>query len=312
MPRTEPEEAGITTQGNLDEVSQGGPRQVRTEAEARSRRPRSPRIAEEGGLAIFFREIRRIPLLSHAEEERLARLARGGVSHAREALVRANLRFVVKLAKNHCSPELPLEDLINEGTIGLMNAVERFDPGKGCRFVSYAAYWIRQAILRAVNEKARMIRLPRSRVVQLRQFRQGRETAGTPRGAVPPADLGGEELAGLLRVSGEMLSLESPHGCEDGESRLADFVEDHRFGRPDEAAIHNCLREEIDSVLRSLSKTEADVLRHRYGLDERRALTLRALGRKYRLTAEGVRQIELRALGRLRHPLYRGLLQSYH
>ena len=256
------------------------------------------------------------PLLTRVEEDAYARRARKGDQLAKEKLINANLRFVVKIAKQFHSDGFPLEDLINEGNIGLMNAVEHFDPSKGYRLISYAVWWIRQAILRAISERSRMIHLPRDKALRLLRVMQAREDLGSGRrmesrveAQSPHAER--ENVTELLDISRELLSLEAPFGSVDGISRLEDFVEDKKNSRPEDILVESSLRDEVSVVLGSLSQKESEVLQYRFGLNGKRRMTLKTLGRKYDLTLERVRQIEKKAIEHLRHPSCANPLSAY-
>ncbi len=250
------------------------------------------------------------------EEDACARRARKGDQAAKERLINANLRFVVKIAKRFHADGFPLEDLINEGNIGLMNAVERFDPSKGCRLVSYAVWWIRQAILRAINEKSRIIHIPRDKMLQILQVKRMQENLDHERQMEPrlrsqiaPGDR--ESFAELLDISRELLSLEAPCGVKDGFSRLVDFVEDKKNDLPEEIFVIGSLCDEVKAVLATLSQKESEILQYRFGLNGKGRMTLKTIGLKYGLTLERVRQIEKVAIDHLRHPSCVNLLSAY-
>ncbi len=270
-------------------------------------------------LSLYFKEINKIPLLPREQERSLARRARRGDRIAREKLVLANLRFVVSIAKTFSALGLPLEDLVSEGNIGLMTALEHFEPERGYRFISYAVWWIRQAILRAINEKSRIIRLPQNKAQDLLQIVKVREDLLGERNRKPEAEAiaqrlntDRESVAELLNMSRDLLSLEAPSSSsEDDFSPLEDFIEDKNNSQPGEVLMERSLREEINGVLGSLSERESEVLQCRFGLNGKGPMTLRAIGNKCKLTKERIRQIEKKAIKQLRRSPYSNPLRAY-
>ena len=268
-------------------------------------------------LSLYLKEINRIPLLSRTEEDSLARSAARGDQIAKEKLALANLRFVVTIAKKYHAHLLPLEDLISEGNIGLMNAIEHFDVEKGFHFISYAVWWIRQAVQKAICEKSRMIRLPNNRAWELVQIGKVRtdlrseQHQGSEMEAIAEKlDLDGDRLTELLNISRELISLETPIYSETDFSLLGNFVEDKTRPNTEETAIENVLRADINTVLSCLSQRDSEILQYRYGLNGKQPMTLRELGGKYKLTREGIRQITKRAITRLRHSPHSYLLRG--
>jgi RNA polymerase primary sigma factor len=273
---------------------------------------------DENVLSIYLKEINRIPLLTREEEDRHARQAAKGDKKAQEALIRANLRFVVNVAKKYQNQGLPLVDIISEGNIGLMNAIERFDVERGYHFISYAVWWIRQAILKAICEKSRMIRLPLNRANELVQIEKARKTLQSENGMDPEIkeiadilDLDKSHVSDLINISRDLISLESPVNQDKDASQVGDFVENDRYTAPDEAIIEKSLREDINMILATLSDKEAEILQYRFGLNGKRPMSLKEIGDKYRLTKERIRQIEKKAIKRLQHPTRSQLLKSY-
>jgi RNA polymerase primary sigma factor len=273
---------------------------------------------DENILSLYLKEINRIPLLTRSEEEQTATLAALGDKTAKNRLIKANLRFVVNVAKKYQNQGLPLADLISEGNIGLINAIERFDVSKGYHFISYAVWWIRQAILKAICEKSRMIRLPLNRANELVQIEKVRkELGGAGRGdseiveIARQLDMDEDHVADLINISRDLISLDTPIYDEKDSSLLSDFVEDRGYKAPHEVVVDKALREEINSVLDTLSQKEADIIQYRFGLNGRRPMSLKEIGSRYKLTKERIRQIEKKALKRLQHPSRSSPLRAY-
>ena len=273
---------------------------------------------EDNILSTYLKEINAIPLLSREEEYNYAVAAAAGDEKARDKLVRANLRLVVSVAKKYQNQGLPLMDLISEGNIGLLNAVERFDVSKGYHFISYAVWWVRQAILKAICEKSRMIRLPLNRANELVQIDKARKVVHGKRNEEEEL----REIAGLLNmseshvrdivsISRDMVSLDSPVFTDRDSSTLGEFIEDGQYEQPEQYVIAGNLREDIDGILSSLSEKEAEVIRYRFGLSGYRALSLKDIGVKFNLTKERIRQIEKKAIKRLQHPSRMNRLEAY-
>ena len=274
--------------------------------------------ADENILSLYLKEINKIALLTREEEETSARRAAKGDQLAKEKLIRANLRFVVNVAKKYQNQGLPLADLISEGNIGLMNAIERFDVEKGYHFISYAVWWIRQAILKAICEKSRMIRLPLNRaneLVQIEKVRkdlQGEQFLQAETDMIAKKlDIDREHVADLLNISRDLISLDTPVYSEKDSSLLGDFVEDRNHRTPDEQVVDNSLRQDINGVLATLSQKESEIIQYRFGLNGRRPMSLKEIGTRYRLTKERIRQIEKKAIKRLQHPSRSHLLRAY-
>ncbi|MBN2352737.1 MAG: sigma-70 family RNA polymerase sigma factor [Spirochaetales bacterium] len=273
---------------------------------------------DENILSIYLKEINRIPLLTREEEDYYARQAAKGDKKAQEALIRANLRFVVNVAKKYQNQGLPLVDIISEGNIGLMNAIERYDVDRGYHFISYAVWWIRQAILKAICEKSRMIRLPLNRANELVQIEKARKNLQTENGMDPEIkdiadilELDKNHVSDLINISRDLISLESPVNQDKDASLVGDFVENELYRAPDEVMIEKSLREDINTILATLSEKEAEILQYRFGLNGKRPMSLKEIGDKYRLTKERIRQIEKKAIKRLQHPTRSQLLKSY-
>jgi len=273
---------------------------------------------DENIISLYLKEINKIPLLTREEENHYARLAAQGDQAAKEKLVNANLRFVVNVSKKYQNQGLPLSDLINEGNIGLMNAIERFDVDKGFHFISYAVWWIRQAILKAISEKARMIRLPLNRSNELVQIDKARKELQSGKAEDPEVEeiaaatmMDKDHVANLINISQDLVSLETPVYADKGASQLGDFIEDRDYRAPEEVALENSLKDDINKVLKTLSEKEAEIIQYRYGLNGRTPLSLKDIGDKYSLTKERIRQIEKKAIKRLQHPSRSMHLESY-
>ena len=280
----------------------------------------SNRNSDENILSQYLKEISKIPLLTREEEDTIAREAATGNRAAQHKLVNANLRFVVNVAKRYQGQGLPLSDLISEGNIGLLNAIERFDVDKGYHFISYAVWWIRQAILKAICDKSRMIRLPLNRANELVQIEKARKCVQECGGGGGDAEINeiarllsmDPELVGsLINVSRDMVSLENPVYDERGSSTLGDFIEDESSRSPAQYAIDSVLHDDIEMVLNTLSPKEADIIRYRFGLAGNGPMSLKEIGDHFNLTKERIRQIEKKAIHRLQHPARQKILASY-
>jgi RNA polymerase primary sigma factor len=274
--------------------------------------------AGENILSTYLREINTIPLLSREEEDAAAREAVKGSKSARDRLVKGNLRFVVNVAKRYQGQGLSIMDLISEGNIGLMNAVERYDVEKGYHFISYAVWWIRQAILKAICEKSRMIRLPLNRANELVQIQKARKLVQDTRSAEEEIrevarllNMDREHVAELINISREYVSLDNPVSMDRDSSALEEFIEDIQHEAPEQHAMDQALKKDIENVLDTLDRKEAAVIRFRYGLGDCAPLSLKELGDRFNQTKERIRQIEKKAIKRLQHPIRRRVLKSY-
>ena len=272
----------------------------------------------ENILSIYLKEINTVSLLTRQEEDKYARAAAKGDRLAKEKLIRANLRFVVNVAKKYQNQGLPLPDLISEGNIGLMNAIEKFDVDRGYHFISYAVWWIKQAILKAICEKSRMIRLPLNRANELVQIEKARKELQNSKGTEPETkeiaaylDMEEEHVESLVNISRDLVSLETPVFTEKDSTLLGEFVEDSDYKAPDDTVIEKSLREEINSVLETLTQKESEIIQFRFGLNGKIPLSLKEVGDKFRLTKERIRQIEKKAIRRLKHPSRSQYLEAY-
>ena len=259
-------------------------------------------------IKMYLKEIGKIPLLTPSQERELARRAQMGDKKAREKLITANLRLVVSIAKRYIGRGLPFLDLIQEGNIGLLKAVEKFDWRKGYKFSTYATWWIRQAITRAIADQARTIRIPVHMVETInklnRLIREYYQEHGEQPSTEELAKMMGkpvEKIEEILEAAKETISLEAPIG-EDEDSTIGDFVADDSIPSPKKEAMRMLIREEVEKVLRTLNPREAMVLKMRYGLLDGKAKTLEEVGQYFNVTRERIRQIEVKALRKLRHP----------
>ena len=260
-------------------------------------------------LSTYLKAIDKIPLLTYEEEYDLALKAKNGDKKARERLINSNLRFVVSVAKKFRGQGIPLEDLINEGNIGLMTAVDKFEPEKGYHFISYAVWWVRQAILKALAEQSRPVRLPLNRSNELIQIvRAKNELLKSGENSDPSAEDIAEKtglernlVKSLMDITREMISFDSPiKGDEEGDSSYFDFVED-KSQTPEEDVVNHMMEKDVRSLLGVLGDKERDIIEKRYGFNGREPMSLKAIGDEYNLTKERIRQIEKSALEKLRN-----------
>ena len=260
-------------------------------------------------LSSYLKAIDKIPLLTYDEEYEIALKAKNGDKKAREKLINANLRFVVSVAKKFRGQGMPLEDLINEGNIGLMTAVDKFEPEKGYHFISYAVWWVRQAILKALAEQSRPVRLPLNRSNELIQIVRAKNDLIHNKGISDPSV---DEIAAasgldvtlvknLLEVTRDMISFDSPiKGDEEGDSSYFDFVED-KTQSPEDDVVNHMMEKDVRGLLSVLGDKERDIIEKRYGFNGNEPMSLKAIGDEYNLTKERIRQIEKAALQKLRN-----------
>ncbi|MBO5377090.1 MAG: RNA polymerase sigma factor RpoD [Ruminiclostridium sp.] len=265
-------------------------------------------IAIDDPVKIYLKEIGRVPLLSPEEEIELAQRMSSGDPYAKKRLSEANLRLVVSIAKRYVGRGMQFLDLIQEGNLGLIKAVEKFDYTKGYKFSTYATWWIRQAITRAIADQARTIRIPVHMVETITKVKKvsstllhknGREA--TPEEIAEELRLPLDRVREIIRISQDPVSLETPIG-EEEDSHLGDFIPDEEAPAPAEAASLTLLKEQLDEVLNTLTEREGKVLRLRFGLEDGRQRTLEEVGKEFNVTRERIRQIEAKALRKLRHP----------
>ena len=277
-------------------------------------------VSLEDPVRMYLKEIGKVPLLTADEEIELSKqMELGGEEgrQARQRLAEANLRLVVSIAKRYVGRGMLFLDLIQEGNLGLIKAVEKYDYRKGFKFSTYATWWIRQAITRAIADQARTIRIPVhmvetiNRLIRVqRQLLQELGREPTPEEIAAEMDIPVEKVREIQKVSQEPVSLETPIG-EEEDSHLGDFIQDENVQVPAEAAAYTLLREQLDEVLETLTDRERQVLRLRFGLDDGRARTLEEVGREFHVTRERIRQIEAKALRKLRQPSRSRKLRDY-
>ena len=266
---------------------------------------------------MYLKEIGKIPLLSSEEELKLAKRVSDGDEEAKKRMVEANLRLVVSVAKPYLGRGMQLRDLIQEGNMGLLKAVEKFDYTKGYKFSTYATWWIRQSITRAVADQARTIRIPVHMVETINRVSRASRALVQELGREPSLSeissylgISEEKIAEVMKIAQDPVSLETPVGEED-DSHLGDFIPDGEVAEPAETASFNMLRQQLGEVMQTLSPRECKVLRLRFGLEDGRAHTLEEVGREFDVTRERVRQIEAKALRKLRHPSRSKILKDF-
>ena len=274
-------------------------------------------ISVDDPVRMYLREIGKIPLLSYDKELELAKRILNNDEEAKQELAEANLRLVVSIAKKYVGRGMLFLDLIQEGNMGLIKAVEKFDYTKGFKFSTYATWWIRQAITRAIADQARTIRIPVHMVETINRLirtsrhllqQLGREP--TPEEIAKEMDMSVEKVMEIQKIAQDPVSLETPIGEED-DSHLGDFIQDEDSPAPQDAASYTLLREQLEEVMKTLTPREAKVLRLRFGLDDGKARTLEEVGKEFDVTRERIRQIEAKALRKLRHPSRSKKLRDY-
>lgn len=274
-------------------------------------------ISIEDPVRMYLKEIGKVPLLTAEEEIELAKRMEEGDQEAKKRLAEANLRLVVSIAKRYVGRGMLFLDLIQEGNLGLIKAVEKFDCNKGFKFSTYATWWIRQAITRAIADQARTIRIPVHMVETInklirvqRQLLQELGREPFPEEIAEAMDIPVERVREIQKISQEPVSLETPIG-EEEDSHLGDFIQDDNVPVPADEAAFTLLKEQLTEVLSTLTEREQKVLRLRFGLDDGRARTLEEVGREFNVTRERIRQIEAKALRKLRHPSRSRKLKDY-
>ncbi len=274
-------------------------------------------LAIDDPVRMYLKEIGKVPLLDAGKEHELAERMAAGDQQAKSELVEANLRLVVSIAKRYVGKGMFFLDLIQEGNLGLMKAVDKFDYHKGYKFSTYATWWIRQAITRAIADQARTIRIPVHMVETIhkvsrinRQYLQDHGREATPDEIAEMMNINPEKVREIMKISLDPVSLETPIG-EEEDSHLGDFIEDVDSPAPAEAASYTLLREQLNEVLHTLTPREEHVLKLRFGLDDGRTRTLEEVGKVFNITRERIRQIEAKALRKLRHPSRSKRLKDY-
>ena len=274
-------------------------------------------ISVDDPVRMYLREIGKIPLLSYEKELELAKRILNNDEEAKQELAEANLRLVVSIAKKYVGRGMLFLDLIQEGNMGLIKAVEKFDYTKGFKFSTYATWWIRQAITRAIADQARTIRIPVHMVETINKLirtsrhllqQLGREP--TPEEIAKEMDMSVEKVMEIQKIAQDPVSLETPIGEED-DSHLGDFIQDEDSPAPHDAASYTLLREQLEEVMNTLTPREAKVLKLRFGLEDGKARTLEEVGKEFDVTRERIRQIEAKALRKLRHPSRSKKLRDY-
>ena len=271
----------------------------------------------EGSLDQYLKEISQYPLIDKAEEARLAKGIKRGEGEALDKLVRSNLRFVVSVAKKYQNQGVPLSDLINEGNLGLIRAAHKFDETKGIKFISYAVWWIRQAILQALAEQSRIVRVPLNRAGALHRIGRRSSALLQELGREPTVeeiaddlDISQQEVERTLAISQSHLSLDAP--ITPGEDhRLLDYLPDQYAPGPEDEAYDHALKDSVEDARSSLKEREAKILRLYFGLDDQEPMTLEEIGALMGITRERVRQIKQKALGRLRHASRARFLETF-
>ncbi len=271
-------------------------------------------------LSIYLKEINKVPLLTYKEEYDLAVKAKQGDKEAREKILNSNLRFVVSVAKKFRGQGLPLLDLINEGNVGLITALDKFEPEKGYHFISYAVWWIRQSIMKALSDKGRAVRLPLNRSNELVQIQKAQKSLMDDMSTSDPSvediskatGLDESVVKDLLTISSDMVSLDSPvrKKDSDSDSTYGDFVEDSEKG-PEDQVMNESMKENVRSLLSVLNDKERRIIELRYGFDGSKPLSLKDIGTQYNLTKERIRQIEKRALEKLKVAAEQKEIDSY-
>jgi RNA polymerase primary sigma factor len=283
----------------------------------KSTKRKAGQYSSDSSISWYLDQINKIPLLSREEEDRLARLARDGDEDAKSRIIKANLRFVVSIAKKYQTSGISLLDLINEGNTGLIKAAEKFDPDRGYHFISYAVWWIRQAIILAISQKASLIRLPLNRTADIQKIdkvhkklesRLGREP--TPSEIAEDLDMDDDEINHLRNITQDYISLDSSYGDSE-DATILSMIVDSRVDSPDKHVLDESLSSALNEVLKTLTESERQIIKMRFGLDGFEPMSLQQIGDDFHLSKERIRQIEKKAIRRLRHPSRSQKLKSF-
>ncbi len=306
-----------------DDLDSDEVRDIEQDAKAYDTAENMEKYFSQEGLAIddpvrmYLKEIGKIPLLTPEREMYLAEQIALGNKAAKDELIEANLRLVVSIAKRHVGKGMYFLDLIQEGNLGLIKAVEKFDYSKGYKFSTYATWWIRQAITRAIADQARTIRIPVHMVETIHKVSRTARTLLQELGREPTTDeiaerlgITADKVRDIMKIAQDPVSLETPIG-EEEDSHLGDFVEDMDSPAPSESASYSLLREHLCDILHTLTTREEQVIKLRFGLDDGRPRTLEEVGKQFKITRERIRQIEAKALRKLRHPSRSKILKEY-
>ncbi len=311
------EKKGIEITGNFDEEMKDIEDDLEITAEELEDLTVPDSISIDDPVRMYLKEIGKVDLLSSAEEAELAQKMAEGDADAKKRLAEANLRLVVSIAKRYVGRGMLFLDLIQEGNLGLIKAVEKFDYTKGYKFSTYATWWIRQAITRAIADQARTIRIPVHMVETInklirvtRQLVQELGRDPSPEEIAKELNMPLDKVSEIMKIAQEPVSLETPIG-EEEDSHLGDFIQDEDAPAPSEAATFTLLKEQLSEVINTLTAREEKVLRLRFGLDDGRARTLEEVGKEFNVTRERIRQIEAKALRKLRHPSRSKKLKDY-
>ena len=308
---------------NPDDLDSEEVRDIEQDAKAYDTAENMEKYFSQEGLAIddpvrmYLKEIGKIPLLTPERETYLAEQIALGNKAAKDELIEANLRLVVSIAKRHVGKGMYFLDLIQEGNLGLIKAVEKFDYSKGYKFSTYATWWIRQAITRAIADQARTIRIPVHMVETIHKVSRTARTLLQELGREPTTDeiaerlgITADKVRDIMKIAQDPVSLETPIG-EEEDSHLGDFVEDMDSPAPSESASYSLLREHLCDILHTLTTREEQVIKLRFGLEDGRPRTLEEVGKQFKITRERIRQIEAKALRKLRHPSRSKILKEY-